>query len=220
MHATVTAGRFDLVLTHAVDGGLQSLDGVGKKTAAKLRDRGIETLTDLLLHVPRKYRRVAHWVDGQEIADEQYANIEFSAPILSVRPPQRNTRQPLEVVVDHDGQRFKLLWFNRGSTRMSHAFRQGDWLYVAGEVKYDASLPTLMHPSFNVLGPNAPADVPDAYFTVEPVYATPEGISETQHRKMVLQAFERLHPYMADIVPKGVVHERSLPSVAEALSVI
>ncbi|MFU8804353.1 MAG: hypothetical protein ACNA8W_11130, partial [Bradymonadaceae bacterium] len=60
-------GRFQLTLEGDVDLRLTSIKGIGPRTAAELAERGITDLKELLLLVPRKYRRIYRHHPGPEL---------------------------------------------------------------------------------------------------------------------------------------------------------
>lgn len=215
---TLTAGRFTLHLTRTdLALSLKNLDGVGPKSAQILRDRGIMDQLDLLLTTPKRYQRIAHHVPGPQVVQRQLQHLEFYAPITHVRKPSPGTKQPLEVSVDHNGQIFRLLWFNMPPS-FSKRMGVDRWLHIVGSPSYNKSVPELMHPTISIMEDN-PA-IPAAYFSVKPVYTAIEGFGEKKFRKALYQSLENVLPYLGDIVPISILQQNDLPSIAEALSVI
>ncbi len=219
MAIEVEAGRFDLVFVEQKLVGLEKLTGVGPKTAERLKERGIFDQRDLLLFMPRKYRRCAHFLPGPDIAAGRMGYVEFHAPIVNIRKPTPNTRQPVEVLVDHGGQHFKLLWFNMARASFVQQFSAGTWLYIKGDVGYDRSIPAMLHPTFEIKGRSAPSD-PAPYVSVEPVYTSIEGIKDGILRKAQVQALRRLLPALGDILPAHILEQHDLPGIGEALQTI
>lgn len=220
MDIEVQAGRFELVFLEDKLLGLDKLDGIGPKSAKKLRDKGILDQSDLLLFMPRKYRRVGHFLAGPDMHYERFGYVEFMAPVSQVRLPAPKTKQPLSVVVDCDGRLFKLIWFG-GLTKSStlRGLEPGIWLHIKGSVSYDRSIPEMSHPTIEVLTQSNPL-IPQQYVSVEPVYPSLEGIKDAILRKAQIQALNALLPALGDIIPRELAQKHDLPGIAQSLSTI
>lgn len=215
---SIIAGQFNLhLLDPKLPLALKDLAGIGPKSVKTLRERGILDQLDLILTMPRKYRRVAHFVPGPEMIQGQYGYVEFYGLITYIRRPAPSTRQPLEVSLDVDGESVRLLWFNMPSN-FSRSMREDSWVHVTGSPNYNKSVPELMHPTYTVLK-DEPADK-EGYFSVEPVYTSIEGIGDKKMLNARTQALKHVLPNLGDLVPLEVLKQRDLPGVAQALSVI
>ena len=214
---SMSAGRFDLILSKKMLLGLEKLNGIGPKSAKVLRERGILDQKDLVLFLPRKYRRVGHYLPGPQMVFERVGHVEFIAPVQHVRLPAPSSRQPLSVTVQCDGQLIKLIWFG-GMTKSSmlRGLEPGLWLHVSGSVSYDRSVPEMSHPTINVLTQANPL-LPQAHFSIEPVYRSIEGVKDAMLRRAQLQALESLLPHIGDILPERVVASHDLPPLSQAL---
>ena len=216
----VAAGKFELVFVKPQLLGLENLPGIGAKTASKLRERGILDQSDLLLFVPRKYRRCAHFLPADDMFARRMSYVEFIAPISQVKHPTPGTRQPVEVYLNYEGRHIKLLWFNMGKSKtFKNQFRQGEWLHVKGSVDYSRSVAVMQHPDFETLGPGKQR-APDEYISIDPIYTSMDGIKDASLRKAQLLALERLLPELGDIVPGGVLAKHELPGIGQALRII
>ena len=221
MEAEVTAGTFELVFSEKKLVGLDKLKGVGPKTVRVLKSRGILDQRDLLLFMPRKYKRCGHFLMAHEMMRHRVGHVEFYAPIVHVQRPSPGTRQPLRVDVDYEGQIIKLLWFGKlgGSKNFSREMRPGVWMHVTGAVNYDKSIPEMSHPEFSVLGDSA-VRMPEDFYTVEPIYPSLEGIKSAMLRKAQLQALSDLLPLLVDIVPQDLLNKHDMPGIGQALYTI
>ncbi len=220
MEVEVSAGRFELVLLEKKLLALDKLAGIGPKSAAKLREKGILDQLDLLLFMPRKYRRVGHFLPGPDMAFERIGNVEFYARVMQVRPPTPGSKQPLSMTVDCDGQIFKLVWFG-GMAKSStlRGLEPNIWLHIKGSVSYDRSFPEMSHPTIEVLAQSNPL-IPEQYVSVEPVYTSLDGVKDAILRRAQLQALKDLLPALGDIVPRHLVEKHDLPGIAQALQTI
>jgi ATP-dependent DNA helicase RecG len=93
---------------------VQSLPGVGPKIADRLAGLGIETLRDLIEHIPRAY---LDWDEAASFADlavGQEATVRCKLARIRVRPTRRRNLKVVEgVVVDTAGVEEKVVWFNQ-----------------------------------------------------------------------------------------------------------
>jgi ATP-dependent DNA helicase RecG len=93
---------------------VQSLSGVGPKIAERLASLGIETVRDLVEHVPRAY---LDWNEAASFADlavGQEATVRCKLARIRVRPTRRRNLKVVEgVVVDGAGVEEKVVWFNQ-----------------------------------------------------------------------------------------------------------
>ncbi len=215
----LTPGRLSLTLAEPAGPlALQNLDGIGPKLAQKLRERGILDQLDLLLFMPRKYQKIAHFMPAEAIFEQGYSHVELYGEIVQIRAPRPNTRQPVEIVVRHETKHFRLVWFNMERSSFYKAMREGQWLRVEGDIQLERGVPTMLHPTTKLLTEEPEPEAP--YVSISPVYPTMEGVAALTLRKAQLSALSRLLPLLADIVPRELMLANGLPGIAQALSVI
>jgi ATP-dependent DNA helicase RecG len=215
----IEPGRFNLTFEHEPALKLTDLGGIGKRTAERLKERGIFTPSDLLLFIPRKYRPMYRHVSGSEMVRSQAANAEFFGKIGRVNIPPKHSRAPVEVTLEVDGHEFKLIWFNMNRRGFTRIFEPGKWLFVDGKIDWDRGLPSMAHPNFDVVG-HEPSERPVPSVMLEPVYKSMEGINDSAVRRALEEAAEKLLPDAVDIVPRTLRERYDLPPVKEALETI
>ena len=93
---------------------VQSLPGVGPRIADRLASLGIETVRDLVEHIPRAY---LDWDEAASFADlavGEEATVRCKLARIRVRPTRRRNLKVVEgVVVDGAGVEEKVVWFNQ-----------------------------------------------------------------------------------------------------------
>jgi ATP-dependent DNA helicase RecG len=96
------------------DRRVESLSGVGPKISDRLASLGIETVRDLVEHIPRAY---LDWDEAASFADlalGEEATVRCKLARIRVRPTRRRNLKVVEgVVVDSAGVEEKVVWFNQ-----------------------------------------------------------------------------------------------------------
>ena len=93
---------------------VQSLPGVGPKIAERLASLGIETVRDLVEHIPRAYLDWDEAASFADIAVGEEATVRCKLARIRVRPTRRRNLKVVEgVVVDGAGVEEKVVWFNQ-----------------------------------------------------------------------------------------------------------
>ena len=111
---------------------ISTLDGVGPKLAEAAAAIGIETIGDLLWHIPHGYRDRA---DVREVADlriGEQATVMVDVRSARVRPTRRRNLRLVEAAVaDHSGP-MKAVWFNQAW--LAERLRPGTRLLLNGKL--------------------------------------------------------------------------------------
>jgi ATP-dependent DNA helicase RecG len=112
---------------------LATLRGAGPRLAAAAADLGIETLGDLLWHVPHSYRDRA---EPRELADlriGELATVEVEVRSVRLRRTRRRGLTIVEASVADDSGPATALWFNQ--PWLAERLRQGSRLLLHGKLE-------------------------------------------------------------------------------------
>ena len=217
----LTPGRFTpYLLDPHVELALANLSGLGKKSVARLHERGILDQLDLIMLMPRKYQRIWHFPSAQTMRQRRPTHVELTARIHSVRKPQPNTRQPFRVTLMHEDMPLELLWFGLTRHSFMESFEVGRWIYVRGDVAQDRGVPSMLHPDFTLLNTPPPSTMPPERSSIRPIYPSFEGVADKLLREAQRQALIRLLPELGDVVPLELLRRHDLPGVGQALRVL
>ena len=98
-----------------LDRPLSILRGVGPKLAsAAAEDLGIETLGQLLRHLPRLHRNLIEVTPLRQVKPGEEATVAVEVRAAKVRPTRKRRLTILEAeVIDAEGAAGKIIWFNR-----------------------------------------------------------------------------------------------------------
>lgn len=210
-------GRLTLRLEKPLNTALSELRGIGPKTEEKLQARGITDQLELLLYIPRAYRRTYRFHPGPTMVEAQAEWVEGLGKIVGVTPQKRFSRAPLEVRLDVDGADFKLLWFHPPYQGFDRAFVPGKFVHFEGKVEHLPGLSTLSHPISKVL-PTRPEVAPR--IEIVPIYGAVEDIRESILASALHQALEKLGPHLDEGLPQPLLDAHGLPTIEHALRTI
>ncbi len=195
------------------------LRGVGPALAAKLEGKGLRTVGDLLLNLPRRYedRRTPRTVAEAPVGERSV----IAGRIVKAQEA-RGRRRRLEVLVRDDaGGTLVCIWFHyRPSFLQRFPFLAH--VLVSGEVRegYRGGGKVMHHPDVEMLGasgePEGPRD-DDSFGRVVPVYTDVEGIPPRTFRRIEKRAVDEYVRFVGDALPDALRRRRRLLTLPEAL---
>lgn len=159
-------------------GNVTALSGVGPKTQAELRNLGIETCLDLLLHLPIRYQDRSKITPIDQLLVGEEALIEGT--ILSTSLSYRG-RRSLECIIQ-DKQKEMTLRFFFFNKHQQAALTQGTWIRAFGAAKKWGKSITMIHPEYKTFRDKP--DSPDQKLT--PVYSLTKGITQNKLRGLAV----------------------------------
>jgi ATP-dependent DNA helicase RecG len=195
------------------------LRGVGPALAEKLDAKGLRTVGDLLLNLPRRYedRRTPRTVSDAPVGERSVI-----AGRIVKAAEARGRRRRLEVLVrDAGGGTLVCIWFHYRPSFLQR-FPLNAQVLVSGEVRegYRGGGKVMHHPDVELLGasgePSAPRD-DDSFGRVVPVYSDVEGVPARTFRRIEKRAVDEYVGFVEDLLPEPVRKRRRLLTLAEAL---
>jgi len=160
---------------------LETLRGVGPKLAERLRSYGIDTVEDLLFHLPLRYQDRTRVTPLGGLQDGAEVVIEGEIALINVTGGGR--RRSLLVKLQ-DGTGFATLRFFHFSQAQKNALQRGDRLRCFGTVRRrPGQQAEMIHPEYRRAGASEQNEE-----NLTPIYPSTEGISQSQWRKLTKQA--------------------------------
>ena len=191
------------------------LRGVGPGIAARLAAIGIETVLDVLFHLPLRYedRTRVHAVGDLRAGDTTFTCGRIEG--ASVRFGRR--RSLVVAVGDGTGtMTMRLFHFNENQRRQLRSNRR---IACYGEVRSSSGGIEMVHPEYQLLDDDAEAPTSDR---LTPVYPMASGLGQGLLRRLIDQALVRLerNPDIAELLPEAVAVRHGLVGLGHALRTI
>ncbi|WP_059122586.1 ATP-dependent DNA helicase RecG [Vibrio sp. MEBiC08052] len=191
---------------------LTSLSGVGAKVAEKLSRIGLNTVQDLLFHLPLRYEDrtrvypIAQLHPGLWCATQ--GEVMQTSTVFG--------RKKMLTVKISDGHGSLTLRFFNFTAAMKNNFSEGKFVHAYGEIKRGSIGLEIIHPEYKFYTPQQPIDT-EASLT--PVYPTTDGLRQLTLRQLTDQALALLDKAaIQELLPEGLYHHQI--SLSQALHTI
>ncbi len=193
---------------------LRYLKGIGPKRGQQLEVFGLETVEDLLYHLPFRYedrrqiKKIAAAIVGQ--------NETFVGRLDAVRKtynPRRRAQMLVGRLSDDSGV-IDLVWY-RAPSYLVDRLTNGQSLLVHGRVEAGTGrLRRLVHPEFETLGPEEHHDLPK----ILPIYLRPGGLPLSLLRRWIAQSLDSYADKLGSCLPRAMTQRLKLMPLAQALT--
>jgi ATP-dependent DNA helicase RecG len=210
------SGPFDEPLKHSA----QFLKGVGPARFEKLKRLGIETIGDLLFHLPRSYEDLS---DVRPISQLRANTLQTArGEVVEIEGRRLADGRCVVSIVLHDsGKCLEGVWFNQAYA--ARPYRYGQYLAFSGKPKWYRDHWQMTNPRVQLLdspardGATAVADAALTAGGIVPVYPLTEDLRADQLRLLVRFAVEHYGHHVPEILPAELRRRRQLPEVRDAI---
>lgn len=188
---------------------LTTLSGVGASQAGKLAKIGLNTIQDLLLHLPLRYEDRTHLHLISALLPGSLATVEGEI----LRCDINFGRRRMLTCQISDGTGLLTLRFFNFNAAMKNSLAVGRRVTVYGEVKRGGHGAEIIHPEYRFQGEKNDVVLQEA---LTPIYSTTEGLRQATLRKLTDQALELLKTCaITELLPAQL--NRGLMSLPQAL---
>jgi len=201
-----------------IDTPVQFLKGVGPRRAEAFRRMGVETIEDLLYHVPHRY------LDATSVTPIGHAKVDQEVTLVgrvvskAVVPTRKRLRVFRAVLEDSSGV-IECAW--PGQAFLDRVIKQGQLLLVSGPVKhYHGRQVTPREQVVLAEAGDEDSDEDMRLGMVLPVYPATEGLSHRMIRKIVASHLDQLIPFVVDTLPREVRSASKLRDLRESFVAI
>ncbi len=192
---------------------LSGLPKIGPKIAKSLKTLGLETIQDLLWHLPFRYDDFSQSLKIKDLVPGKKANIIGELELINNRRAHRRRMYITEALVRDDTEGVKVIWFNQPF--IAKNLKPGDRVSLAGEVKDEGGIMTMVSPAYEKISTLSPTHTQG----LVPIYHTTENLTQKQLRffiKQILPATKELK----ETLPAGTLSALGLLPIDEALEKI
>jgi ATP-dependent DNA helicase RecG len=193
---------------------LVRLAGVGPRVAEKLAARGLSTLQDLWLQLPRQYEDRTRITPIRDLQPGAAAQVEG---IVEAVERGFRYRPMLRVAISDTSRATLVLRFFHFRAAQVAQFVPGARVRCYGTPRAGQHGLEIVHPSYRVLEDDA-STLGDQ---LDPVYPAIEGIGPISLRRLIGQALDRLPDEATlELLPSGLLDTLGLPSLRDALLIV
>ena len=190
---------------------VSTLKGIGPKSSKILSHASIDCVLDLLLLLPRKYKRRDRWSEVDKNLLPRTVTIEVSIKTY-IYP--KNRRSPLRILAETDGSPIIIILFSFNKNQLNNYYPIGRNVVISGELSFEGNKLTMIHPDYSVK--------PDQIFKIpqiEPIYPSVFGLGNKFLQKTIGNVINDLQ-LIAEWHPKKFIQEKNWPGFLKALSLI
>ena len=181
---------------------LTKIPGIGPAIAQKLGFLGLETVSDLLYHLPRAWEDLTHLTPIAELqADGSKSTVRAHLTTFSAfRTPRRRMMLTQGILSDETGS-IPVVWFNQPYLKTT--LKKGTEYYLTGKVERNAKGLILMSPSLEPTQTAGEERTPLHSGRIVPVYPESLGITTKIFRRLIktlLPTIRQLPDYLPTII--------------------
>lgn len=196
------------------------IDALHQKALKRL---GLETVHDLLYHLPVRYEDISEVQSVGGLVKGQEAIVYGQLSGLKTRKAWKSKMPIAEGYVEDGSAKMKVMWFNQ--PYLAKMYSDGMYVKLAGKVAGTEGKLYLSNPEVEPLDA-LPIDRHDSIFkdsegydeTIYPVYRETKGITSKWFYHTVLKCFEKgVLESLIDPIPSDIIKKYNLPELKTAL---
>ena len=190
---------------------VSTIKGIGPKSSKTLSQASIESVLDLLLLLPRKYKRRDRWFKVDKRLLPRTVTIEV---LIKNHIYPKNRRSPLRISAETYGSPLIIILFSFNKAQLNNYYPPGKNVVISGDLTLDGSKLTMIHPDYSVK-PDEIYKIPE----IEPIYPSVYGLGNKLLQKTVGNVINDFN-LITEWYPKKFIQVKNWPSFSEALSLI
>ncbi len=198
---------------------VQYLKGVGPRRAEQLARLGLETLEDLLYHLPFRYddRRSLQPISRLRPGEDATTVGEVLA--VGEARAGRTGRRILEARIGDGSGSLTLTWFHQVAW-FKNRLAIGTRLLVHGRVEFRMGRPQIIHPEIEPIEAAAEGEEAEALSGIVPIYEKPTEMSVRAMRGVVAAARAAIGERVPSVLPPDVVTRQSIADLETAFAAV
>ena len=193
---------------------ISSVKGIGPAKNNAFAERGINTISDLVNHYPRKYLDRTNVTQISKIKNKMHVNL--VGTIEASGMVQGRKRQFFKAILKDKSGIVTLTWF-RGARYMNQSVKKGDYLAITGKVEFYNGL-QIIHPEYDKLNIE---DDPLNSGIITPLYSISAELKKNRIdsrflRKIISNIFKNIKE-IPDFFERDILENKKLISLDESL---
>ena len=192
---------------------LLDLKGIGEKGLLKLKRIGINSVEDLLFHLPIRYQDKTRLT---KISDAEIGKKYFFEGIIEKANVIFYQKRMYVVKIRDGSSSLQLRFFYFNKNQMNN-FEIGRRIRCYGEIRYASNIKEIVHPEYQIFE-DGKAPALDEYLT--PVYPLTEGLHQNSLRNFIKQSLFLLKSkeiVFPEILPKKILEKYQLIDINYAI---
>lgn len=180
--------EYHTVLAH----DCETLSSVGPILAAKLKKCGIQTIKDLIFHLPFRYQDRTHLTPISDLRPKEFVVIAGRVCKTEIK---LGKRRMLYCYVEDNSAiiRLRFFFFNQSQVQ---AMNQCTRIRAFGEVRVFSNQFEMIHPEYTLYQEEQPLTVEES---LTPLYPSTEGLTQSKLRQLIKLAFKTCEQELATL---------------------
>jgi ATP-dependent DNA helicase RecG len=187
---------------------LETLEGIGPKTARSFAGLGVEKPKDLLFLLPHSGIDRARRASVRDVVPPTVVTVEVT---IGAHFPPRIKGRPYRVAVQDSAMEFQLVFFHARGDSLQKILPTGQRRLISGRVEVFDGIIQMVHPD-HILRPEDAEELPQ----FEPVYPLTAGVTQRLVAKAAASALARM-PDLAEWIDPGQKAKQGWPDWAAAI---
>lgn len=197
----------------ALEAPLTTIAGIGPKSAKTLRKLNLETLGDLLWHLPRRYDDYSQMKTINRLWYGEEITVIGTVDDIQVRTVRSGQMKLVEAVISDGSGSLRATWFNQ--PWIADRLHPGRPIVLSGKVEQFLGRLTMNNPEWEAL------DRKQLHTNrIVPVYPLTAGVTSKWLRRVIHSVVTRLAPRVPDPLPQSVLKSADLLTLNIALQQI
>lgn len=189
---------------------ISALTRVGKTTASRLKNLGINTIEDLLFYFPFRYDDFSLVKKISELIPNESVTVRGKIQLIANRRSWRKRKILTEALISDDSGSLKVIWFNQPF--ISKILKVGDEIFLSG--KLDEARLQMVSPDYEKVKLNTVHTA-----RLVPIYHLTEGVTQKQLRFLLSQAMSAIDE-VKEYLPGTIIQKYNFPVINKALAEI
>lgn len=190
----------------------ESLPGVGPALGKKLAKCGVQTVQDLLFHLPYRYQDRTRITPIQDLRPNEWSVV--AGKVMNVEVLYGKRKMLICYLNDKTGI-LKLRFFHFNQNQVA-SIKNAEKIMVFGEVKVFKNQFEMIHPEYQLKKEDSEFYVNE---TLTPIYPTTQGLTQSRLRQLVDIAYKHVKPVLEDLewLPTSYLEQYNLEAINKAI---